>query len=401
MAVLLPVWILLTALLALPVLVFLVEVLAAMLPRPVVQIAGSGEEAGPRTVVLIPAHDEEAGIGATLRVISQGLGPQDHMLVVADNCSDATARVAREAGAQVVERNDPVRRGKSFALEHGIEQLRATPPDVITIVDADCIIDKASLRVLSRHAFATQRPVQALYLMQAPPELGFGGRIAEFAWLVKNEVRPLGMKRLGGACHLTGSGMSFPWPLIAGAQLASGHLVEDMQLGIELAAAGAAPRFLPEARVFSQFAANAAGASSQRTRWEHGHLQIITSSVPQLLWQALRTGNWKLFGLALDLSVPPLALLVMLSLGSLGVSALLTRVPGVPDAVLLVPAVALLLLVLAVLLAWVRFGRQVVPFQELLGIPFYILRKVPLYLRFMTARQKGWVRSQRDDRPPE
>jgi cellulose synthase/poly-beta-1,6-N-acetylglucosamine synthase-like glycosyltransferase len=195
--------------------------------------------------------------------------------------------------------------------------------------------------------------------------------------------------------------MSFPWPLIAGAQLASGHLVEDMQLGIELAAAGAAPEFLPEARVFSHFAANAAGASSQRTRWEHGHLQIITSSVPRLLWQALAAGNWKLLGLALDLSVPPLALLVMLSLASLGGSALLTLIPGVPGKVLWIPAFALLLLVFAVLLAWMRFGRQVVPFRELLGIPFYILRKVPLYLGFVTARQKGWVRSQRDERPPK
>jgi cellulose synthase/poly-beta-1,6-N-acetylglucosamine synthase-like glycosyltransferase len=396
MAVLLPVWILLTALLALPVLILAVEILAALLQRPAVPIAGSSEGAGPRTVVLIPAHDEEHGIAATLRVIGQGLGSQDHMLVVADNCSDATARVAREAGAQVVERTDTARRGKSYALEHGIEQLRTAPPEVITIVDADCIIDGASLRVLSRHAFATQRPVQALYLMQAPPELGIGGRIAEFAWLVKNEVRPLGLKRLGGACQLTGSGMSFPWKLIAGANLASGHLVEDMQLGIELAAAGSAPEFLPEARVFSHFAANAAGASSQRTRWEHGHLQIITTSVPRLAGRALVSGNWKLLGLVLDLSVPPLALLAMISLGSLAGSALLTLIPGVPDTVLWIPAVALLTLVVAVLLAWARFGRQVVPFRELLGIPFYVLRKVPVYLGFVTARQTGWVRSQRD-----
>ena len=95
----------------------------------------------------------------------------------------------------------------------------------------------------------------------------------------------------------------------------------------------------------------------------------------------------------------------MLSLGSLAGSALLTLIPGVPDTVLWIPAVALLLLVLAVLLAWLRFGRRIVPFRELLGIPVYVLRKLPLYLGFMTARQTGWVRSQRDNppsgKPPE
>ncbi len=405
MAVLLPVWILLTALLALPVLILAVEVLAALLPRRVAQIAGSGEGAGPRTVVLIPAHDEERGIAATLRVIGQGLGPDDHMLVVADNCSDATARVARDAGAQVVERT--IRSGGARAMRCNMASTSFAPhrpmSSPLSMRIASSI--RPACALLPRHAFATQRPVQALYLMKAPPELGFGGRIAEFAWVVKNEVRPLGMKRLGGACHLTGSGMSFPWKLIAGAQLASGHLVEDMQLGIELAADGAAPVFLPEARVFSYFAANAAGASSQRTRWEHGHLQVITASVPRLLGKALFSGNWKLLGLTLDLAVPPLALLVMLSLGSLAGSALLTLIPGVPDTVLWIPSVALLLLVLAVLLAWLRFGRRIVPFRELLGIPVYVLRKLPLYLGFVTARQTGWVRSQRDNppsgKPPE
>jgi cellulose synthase/poly-beta-1,6-N-acetylglucosamine synthase-like glycosyltransferase len=399
MAVLVPLWILLTALLALPVIVFAVEVIAALPRRAPVEVAPG--DPGPRTVVLVPAHDEEHGIGTTLRAIGRGLGPRDHVLVVADNCTDGTARVARETGAQVVERRDAQRRGKSFALEYGIAQLRGSPPEVVTIVDADCQADPDSLRALARQAVATRRPVQALYLMHAPPELGIPGRIAEFAWRVKNEARPLGMLRLGLPCHLTGSGMAFPWQLISGAKLASGHLAEDMQLGIELAAAGAGPLFLPESRVYSRFAANAAGAASQRTRWEHGHLQVITTEVPRLAWRALRTGNAKLFGLALDLCVPPLALLVLLSVASLALSALLTLVPGVPRQVLVIPAGALLLMALAVLAAWARFGREVLPFRDLLLIPFYVLRKVPLYLRFVTARQKDWVRSQRDGRPPE
>lgn len=401
MAVLVPLWILFTALLALPVLVFAVEVLAAM-PRHRRQVAAPAASGpSPRTVVIVPAHDEQAGIGATLRAIGPGPGERDRVLVVADNCTDDTARVAREAGARVIERRDDARRGKGYALQFGVDHLREDPPEVVTFVDADCQVEPASLEALARRATLTGRPVQAVYLMHAPAGLGMGGRIAAFAWQVKNEVRPTGMQRLGLPCHLTGSGMAFPWKLAAGTDLASGHLVEDMQLGIALALAGSPPQLLPEARVYSQFAMNATGAASQRRRWERGHLQMLLTGVPLLVGRALRTRSWGLFGLALDLAVPPLALLVLLSAASLALSGLLWLLPGVPSSVMWIPGGALLLLAVAVLAAWWRHGRKVLPLRELAGIPFYILRKVPLYLGFVTKREEGWVRSQRDERPPE
>ena len=71
--------------------------------------------------VLVPAHDEEEGIAATLAAVLAQLGPHDRLLVVADNCSDATAAVARAAGAEVVERSSDLR-GKGYALAHGIDR---------------------------------------------------------------------------------------------------------------------------------------------------------------------------------------------------------------------------------------------------------------------------------------
>ena len=66
------------------------------------------------------------------------LEPGDRLLVVADNCTDHTAAVARAAGAEVLERRDAERRGKGYALAAGVDTLRAGPPDVVVIVDADC-----------------------------------------------------------------------------------------------------------------------------------------------------------------------------------------------------------------------------------------------------------------------
>jgi cellulose synthase/poly-beta-1,6-N-acetylglucosamine synthase-like glycosyltransferase len=352
----------------------------------------------PRVAVLIPAHDEAAGIAASLATISPQLEAGDRLLVVADNCSDDTAQAAAAAGADVAVRTDAQRRGKGYALAFGVEVLAADPPEVVLIVDADCAVQRGAVDRLARDCAAHQRPVQALYLMQSPPGAGLRTRIAEFAWVVKNLVRPLGWHRAGWPCQLMGTGMAFPWTLIRGAPLASGHLVEDMQLGLDLAAAGSPPRFSPEARVTSVFPLQAAGLAAQRTRWEHGHLGVIATQAPRLLGLAVVRGHGPLAAMVLDLCVPPLAALVLMLLGVLLLAVLLALAGGgaVP---LVIAAAAVVLVIAAVLLAWAGHARHIVSLRELLGVPLYVLGKLPIYARLFGQRQVEWVRTKRDDKP--
>lgn len=375
-----------------PVLVLLVQVVCA-LPRRTGMPPVAG--ARPRVAVLIPAHDEALGLPATLQAIAPQLAPGDRVLVVADNCTDDTAAVAHTAGADVVERHDAVRRGKGYALDFGVRHLAAAPPEVVVIVDADCIVLPGALDRIARLSGTTGRPVQALYEMRTPAGAGRFARIAEFAWVVKNLARPLGFLRLDLPCQLMGSGMAFPWPRIAEARLATGHIVEDMQMGVDLARAGAAPLFCPDAVVESRFPANRAGTDSQRTRWEHGHLGMIVTAVPGMLVEGLLKRRPQVLALALDLCVPPLALLVMLASAVLlvaGVAVLAGAALG-PFAL---AALVLTLLVLAVGLAWLRFGREIVGLSTLVLAVAYALRKLPLYAGFVVRRQVAWVRSRRD-----
>jgi len=187
----------------------------------------------PRVAVLMPAHDEAAVIAGTLERIVSELGPRDHVLVVADNCSDDTAAVAAMAGATVVERRCLEQRGKSFALEFGIRHLAADPPDVVIVIDADCIVEPGAIDRLAAECAALERPVQALYLMSAARGAGVGGQVAAFAWVVKNWVRPLGMRNLGLSCQLMGSGTEFPWKSIAGFPVANTEMAEDYKFGID------------------------------------------------------------------------------------------------------------------------------------------------------------------------
>ena len=234
------------------------------------------------------------------------------MVVIADNCSDNTAAIAATEGAEVVVRTDLARRGKGYALDFGVRYLESKPPDVILIVDADCHVSPGTVDHLVRLCCKTNRPVQAIYLMQAGPEARLNMRIAEFAWLVKNKVRPEGLNRLGLPCQLTGTGMAFPWGCLSKAMLATGHIVEDLKLGLELARAGAAPLLCPQALVTSNFPTSADGIKGQRTRWEHGHLSVILSDAPRLFLDGVRRRSADLLALALDLCVPPTALLALL-----------------------------------------------------------------------------------------
>lgn len=383
------------ALLALvvPVAVLTLQVLAACLPR---RAAVAGASVRPAVAVLVPAHNERAGIVATVQSLRRQLRPGDRLLVVADNCSDDTAALARAEGAEVVERQHATERGKGYALAFGVDQLRAAPPEVLVIVDADCELGEGSLDVLAAACTRHAAPVQALDLMVCGNERGLKQRVAEFAWRVKNWVRPRGAARLGLPCPLMGTGMAFPWALIEGARLASGSLVEDMQLGLELARAGHAPVFCEQALVTSRFPDSAQASASQRARWEHGHLSLIGQQLPPLLVAAWRQRDPRLMAMALDLSVPPLALLVMLVTGLWLACALLAAASG--GMVLWLSASLVLgLLALAVLAAWAGWGRSLLSPWDLLGLPWYVLSKLSLYRRFWSSRrQKDWVRTDRE-----
>jgi cellulose synthase/poly-beta-1,6-N-acetylglucosamine synthase-like glycosyltransferase len=356
-----------------------------------------------RLAVLVPAHDEASIIASTLRSVVPQLTQNDTLLVVADNCSDETAAVATKEGAEVIVRSDPLRRGKGYALDYGVRHLERGghgPPDVVVIVDADCQISFGAIDRLSRMCARTLRPVQAMYLMHAAGHAaghaGIRMRIAEFAWMIKNKVRPLGLHYLGLPCQLMGTGMAFPWSCLSTADLASGHIVEDMQLGVDFALAGSAPLFCPGALVTSTFPSSEQGIASQRVRWEHGHLGVIVGETTHLIALALRRFNGALLVFALDLCVPPIALLVLLLTTVWSASAALyfflhVRVP------IAISTFAFLLLALGISLAWRKYGRHILSLGDLVRAGTYVFWKIPLYARFLAHRQSEWVRSKRDD----
>jgi cellulose synthase/poly-beta-1,6-N-acetylglucosamine synthase-like glycosyltransferase len=385
----------LAALLAFPVVILLVEVVAAItLPQQDCTVAPC-KDSGRRVAVVVPAHNESINLLPTLADIKAQLRAGDRLLVVAHNCADDTAAVAAEADAEVVVRNDPVRIGKGYALDWGLRHLGMEPPDIVIIVDADCRLADSAIDRLAATCAVAHRPVQALDLLTAPDESPINFRVDEFAWRLKNWVRPLGLRALGLPCQLMGTGMAFPWDVICSTDLASGLIVEDLKLGLDLALTGNSPIFCPSARVTSHFPFSAEGVQSQRLRWEQGHIGMILSTAPRLILPAIVQANVDLLALAFDVMVPPLSLLGMLVMGMwvvAGVAILL----GISSVAMFVSSASLVGFTGAVFISWLKYGRDILPPGSILSIFSYVFGKLPLYRKIL-LRKSGpqWIRTDR------
>jgi exopolysaccharide biosynthesis WecB/TagA/CpsF family protein len=385
------------AALLVPLSVVSIECVAALFARRSAR-QGSSPCSRPTIGVLIPACDEASVIARTLVSVRSNLGENDRIVVIADNCRDETAVVARSYGVEVWERREPLHRGKGYAIEYGLRSIASNPPDVVIMLDADCVIERGDLEQLAQTAADTGRPVQAVYLMNPPHRATGRDILSAFAFCVRNLVRPLGLHALGLPCLLTGSGMAFPWSVLRSVGMRGESIVEDMQLAVDMIRAGHPPILCPHVVVRSGLPSQSSTATKQRTRWEHGHLRTMFTAVPKLLATAMSRRKFGAAALAVDLSVPPLSLLVILivivALAAIGVGL----VGG--------SWTALMLLLLGTLVAattlagaWLRFARHEIGARDLLAAPAYLLWKLPIYLRYLGGPQTGWTKTSREAAP--
>jgi cellulose synthase/poly-beta-1,6-N-acetylglucosamine synthase-like glycosyltransferase len=192
-----------------------------------------------------------------------------------------------------------------------------------------------------------------------------------------------------------GTGMAMPWDVVRSVDLANGSIVEDLRLGLDLARAGHLPFFCPSARVSSEFASSAKGAKIQRARWEQGHIQTILIAAPRLARRAISQRNWGLLALALDLAVPPLSLLAMLVIGMFLVASL-TTLFGLSSVAMPISIAAVSALMLAIFLAWLKCGRDVLPIEATLSIVPYVVGKLGVYGRILSRRLDArWIKTDR------
>lgn len=347
----------------------------------------------PRTVVVVPANNEAVIIGDSLTRLLSEIDGRTRVLVVADNCSDDTAELARASGAEVITRLDARRRGKGFALAFARDHLAADPPECVVILDADCAVDRESLKRIASLAYDSGRPVQSVYLLRPDLSADPMVQVSNFAFLIKNLVRQTGLARLAGRVHLTGTGMAFPWSLFASAPLATNDIVEDLGLGLDMSAAGCPPLFAPDAFVWSG-ASSAGGTLKQRARWEGGFISTSMRRSLPLMWDAVRKADPRLFWSGLSLSIPPLTLLVLANFVA-GAAALALVLLGASPLPLIAQAAVGVLAAVGIVAAWRKIGRPYLSAAAAARLPLYLLWKLPLYFGLLKGSPKTWLRAGR------
>lgn len=375
--------------LSLALTVFILETCFGLMASKLIKVEGDQ----PKTVVLMPAHDEASNISATLEQLEPVLSDRVRLLVVADNCSDQTAEIVKVHGYEVIERSDIDHRGKGYALAFGRDHLRQNPPDCVVVLDADCTTDQQSIRDLSRYCLELSLPVQAQYVLNPDKNASPMVQISNFAFWVKNVVRQRGGQRIGAAALLTGTGMSFPWSLFGELPLATSDIVEDLGLTIYLTQTGNAPIYLDQALIRS-LAAGEQATLTQRTRWEHGFLSMARAFGVTSFFQGIRRADHKLFQIGLHLMVPPVALLLGVSIIGLGLTALTAALFGSALPFFFIAA-PLVLAIIAIFLAWCSGGKRWVSGGTLFKLPIYLLWKIPIYLGLFRGPTSSWDRTER------
>lgn len=368
---------------------FALEIVGAILGRRATPAGATPA----KIALVVPAHDEEAAIAATVTGLKSQLRAGDRLIVVADNCADATASRALAAGAEVLSRDEPTRRGKGYALQCALDHLRAAPPDIVVFIDADCRAEPDAVLKIAETAHGSGRPVQGLYLMAAGADAPASRKASAFAWLLMNRVRMSGLYALFDVTRLTGAGMALPWALAAPLNLASGELVEDLALGLELAQKGHAPILRDDAVIWSELAVSPDGALAQRARWEHGSLRLAFRRAPGLIAAAVARRDLRLGAAAMDLAVPPLTLFGALLVGAVILGFVLKLLGS--GAAVAAASFALAIFVVAVTAAWLAFGREVLPPDALAAGAGYLADKAKIYGAKARATTERWTRAER------
>ena len=355
-----------------------------------------------RFALVVPAHNEAGHIGATLTNLAKldYAAAQVQILVVADNCTDNTAVEVEACGVRVLRRQDEVRRGKGYALDHAFNViLKEAWAEAVVVIDADTVVAPALLAAFAMQLEAGARAVQGDYTVRNP-EASWRTRLMLVALSMFHRLRSLARERLGVSVGLRGNGMCFLVETLQQVPHRAAGLVEDVEYGIALGHAGIRVAYADAATVYGEMVAGGRDSESQRQRWEGGRAQLLRQELPDLLRAAWRGKSGLLLDLAFDLMVPPLSYVALILLVGSSSAGLLVWLQGLTPSTLVALALwgAQLLCLLAYVLRGAALSDQGLrAYAVLAWAPLYVAWKILLAVRGRMRRgSTAWVRTARE-----
>jgi cellulose synthase/poly-beta-1,6-N-acetylglucosamine synthase-like glycosyltransferase len=357
--------------------------------------------ARPRTrfVVLVPAHNEEVLIAQTATSILGTRYPRESvdLIVIADNCSDRTAQIARECGATCFERTDLERRGKPYALDWAIRQLDFARYDALVIIDADTRIHADFFHAMDGHLQRGHRVLQG-YFGVMNPDQNWLTRLSLMPGALKFKLHFPGKELLGLSCPLAGNGMCFDIDIIRRYGWNAFSITENWEYWVQLTLEGIVVDSAPDAVIYSQVAKSLDQGGSQRMRWMKGRILTLVQYGRRLFTRALTAPDRRSFDALLELMRPSHANLAFGSIVYLLAALALWRVTGQHVVWLWLAGGFIAAQLLYFFVAFIIDRPPLKTWLALLMVPWYLVWKLIISARgLLTLRDRAWVRTRRNE----
>jgi cellulose synthase/poly-beta-1,6-N-acetylglucosamine synthase-like glycosyltransferase len=352
----------------------------------------SNAEEMSKFIFLVPAHNEARMLPECLSSLKSMRYPRDahRIVVVADNCTDMTAQIARGSGVTCFERNEPMLPGKPHAIAWVLDRLHTGDFDALVIVDADIAVHPLFAMELHRAGPLSHRVVQPYNDVRNREESSltrmasvYGAGLFRGAFALK-ERAGLAIPLSAGMCVGSAVLERHGWPALS--------LSEDWEMYARLTAAGTPIHLAPDARHFAQEASGLHQSASQRRRWSAGRLGVLWSVGPSIIRS--RSISW------------PQKLDAIAELGAFGPAMTAAVVASVVAALFALSAPSAAKLTIALLASQVRSAAYAIvgllqdpnPWRAaaaFAALPFYACWRLVLGLSLLWPARRTWVRTAR------
>lgn len=257
--------------------------------------------------LIVSAHNEEAVIANMVESLKMLDYPKEYydIFIIADNCTDNTAEVARNAGAIVYERFNEEKRGKGHALEWMFDKIYKMEKqyDYISIFDADNLVSKNYLKAMNKQANKGYKVVQGYVDSKNPFDSWITSSYSFSFWCV-NRIFQLPRYRLGLCCQLSGTGFIIAVDTLKELGWGATCLTEDMEFTMKLALNNQKVAWANDAVIYDEKPLTLKQSWRQRKRWMQGHTDVAVRFFAKLIKKAFKDNDWTAFDCAVYLVQP-------------------------------------------------------------------------------------------------
>lgn len=238
-----------------------------------------------RFMAIIPAHNEESVVGNLVESLTKQNYPKEllDIYVIADNCTDKTAEIARNAGAIVYERFDDKNKTKGHALKWFLNKKieEDAPYDAFCVFDADNIVHEDFIKNMNKKLCQGEDVVQGYRDIKNPTDSWISAGYAIFYWTM-NRFYHLARYNLGLSPLINGTGFMVKFDVVKPTGWDTQTLTEDIEFSLKRIIAGKRLGWATDAIVYDEQPVGFKQSWSQRSRWTVGHIQCIQNYTKDL-----------------------------------------------------------------------------------------------------------------------